>query len=134
MRKVLEIASETFKIHQENSKLQINRLTSVKVSRDNFQPAKRYVSATLKKSSLQETSGRCSYPGCNRPPENFHHTDRFAISHSHQSIRPLCKIHHEFAHNGIILNEQQPTENWQFELTEKLDNQIDYLYRKYRKK
>ncbi len=72
----------------------------------------RYIPAKQRR----QLSEKCSHPGCNRPSEVIHHRDRFSTSKSHDSITPLCKIHHEFAHNGI-------TEPLQL---------ADLLYRKYR--
>ncbi|MFA5829907.1 MAG: hypothetical protein WC843_05460 [Candidatus Gracilibacteria bacterium] len=48
----------------------------------------------------------CGYPGCNKPAENKHHTKRFSLEHVHEAIVPLCKIHHQLAHHGLIKNEE----------------------------
>ncbi|MEK7672433.1 MAG: hypothetical protein AAB373_00970, partial [Patescibacteria group bacterium] len=100
----------------------------------------RYIPLDQKRAALHKTDGRCAYPSCNRPPQVFHHTDRFALSHSHESIIPICKMHHEFAHNGLITNEIKEVRKWKLEIEsfvrEKQGNQqinkIDKLYQVYR--
>jgi hypothetical protein len=97
----------------------------------------RYVPAQDRKNSLSQTNNHCAYPNCNLPPEIFHHTDRFANSKSHDSIIPLCKIHHEFAHNNLIQNETMSAEKWQLSVQKPPASQIsqaDVLYKKYRQK
>ena len=74
--------------------------------------ASRYISVHLK----NELSDRCSHPGCCRPAEVIHHPDRFSKCHNHKDLKPLCKSHHEFAHNGI----SEPMYS------------VDYKYRKHR--
>lgn len=76
----------------------------------------RYISIIQKRLILSQTNGLCSHENCHNPARIFHHQERFSISRSHTSVIPLCKIHHEFAHNGI---------------TETLA-EADNLYRKYR--
>ncbi|MBT6068993.1 hypothetical protein HOG48_04520 [Candidatus Peregrinibacteria bacterium] len=110
---------------------------------------KRYISAKQKRRVLTKTNGKCTYPGCNKPSEHFHHRDRFSVSKNHNSIVPICKAHHEFAHNGLILNEKMEPDRWELML-ERNDNgqnddggcndgqarvyNPDKLYEKYRKK
>ncbi|MFA5821122.1 MAG: hypothetical protein WC873_03430 [Candidatus Gracilibacteria bacterium] len=77
----------------------------------------RYIPAVQKRLALSTTNGRCSQQNCHRPAEIFHHQIPFSQNRNHASITALCKIHHEFAHNGISK-----------ELTE-----TDLLYRKYRR-
>ncbi|MFA5948237.1 MAG: hypothetical protein WC806_04695 [Candidatus Gracilibacteria bacterium] len=97
----------------------------------------RYVPAQKRKNSLSQTNNHCAYPNCNLPPAIFHHTDRFANSQSHDSIIPLCKIHHEFAHNNLIKNETLNTIEWQLSIQKPPANKIsqaDILYKKYRQR
>ncbi|MFH1533372.1 MAG: HNH endonuclease signature motif containing protein [Nitrospirota bacterium] len=63
-----------------------------------LQKVTRYISVHRKR----ELSERCSHPGCHRPAEIIHHPDRFSQNRSHENLQPLCKQHHEFAHNGIF--------------------------------
>jgi hypothetical protein len=46
-------------------------------------------------------SEKCSHPSCHRPAEIIHHVNRFSQTRDHKNLKPLCKYHHEFAHNGI---------------------------------
>jgi len=73
----------------------------------------RYISVHQKR----ELSEQCDHSGCHRPADVIHHPDRFSQSHNHQNLKPLCKQHHEFAHNGI----SEPM------------RAVDYKYRKYRR-
>jgi len=76
----------------------------------------RYIPIAQKREVLAKTNGICSHENCCNPAQIFHHQIRFSQAKNHVSLIPLCKIHHEFAHNGI---------------TEPL-TQADELYRKYR--
>lgn len=78
----------------------------------------RYIPAATRRLALSETNGKCSHQDCHHPAEVIHHQVPFSQSRSHSSIAPLCKIHHEFAHNGIT-----------GQLTK-----TDLLYRHYRQK
>ncbi|MFH1533419.1 MAG: hypothetical protein ABID64_00630 [Nitrospirota bacterium] len=73
----------------------------------------RYISIHLKR----KLSEQCSHQSCHRPAEVIHHPDRFSQNRNHENLKPLCKQHHEFAHNGIS-EPMQPA---------------DYQYRKYRR-
>lgn len=91
----------------------------------------RYISKSIRQSVLKESNYRCSYPGCNRPPDANHHPERFANTGNHKNIKPLCRQHHEFAHNGLIANETQSPQTWKLNLNGEL-NSTDRLYQKYR--
>ncbi|MBU2524506.1 hypothetical protein KKG71_04915, partial [Patescibacteria group bacterium] len=72
----------------------------------------RYISVYRKR----EVGERCSHFGCPRPADVIHHPDRFSEHHSHKNLKPLCKQHHEFAHNGVS----------------EVMRSVDYKYRKHR--
>ncbi|MBU0768563.1 MAG: hypothetical protein KJ687_05695 [Proteobacteria bacterium] len=93
----------------------------------------RYIPASIKKSALQKSNFRCAYPGCNKPAEVFHHTNRYADSRNHESVICLCRDHHEFAHNGIIKNEKSNPQCWELNLTRQSTLFADKLYKKHRK-
>jgi hypothetical protein len=78
------------KIPGENSRQKISTKISV-------EKVTRYISVHEKK----EVSEHCGHPGCHRPAEIIHHTNRFSQCHNHKNLKPLCRVHHEFAHNGI---------------------------------
>ncbi len=78
------------------------------------QTAGRYIPLSQRRAVLESHQERCAYPGCAKLPEVFHHRDRYSRSKSHESIVPLCHAHHDFAHHGLIRNEQGQPEMWQF--------------------
>lgn len=51
---------------------------------------------------------KCGFPKCRRPARDLHHTKRFSLvkRHLEEEIVPLCKIHHELAHTGVIEKEE----------------------------
>lgn len=81
-----------------------------------FAPS-RYIPIAQKREILAQTNNQCSHENCHNPAQIFHHQIRFSQTKNHTSIIPLCKIHHEFVHNGI---------------TETM-TKADELYRKYRR-
>ncbi|MBI5152503.1 hypothetical protein HZA39_03140 [Candidatus Peregrinibacteria bacterium] len=97
----------------------------------------RHIPADKKRQIIAQTNEKCSYPNCNSPFQVLHHIDRFSESKSHNSVIPLCKIHHEFAHNNLIQNENMAAEKWQLSIIKPLATQIsraDILYKKYKQK
>jgi len=107
----------------ERSKQSIIKKSPGKISR--------HINKATKQEVLQQSNHKCSYPNCNKPPQAFHHPERFAKTKNHNNIKPLCKTHHEFAHNGLIQNETQNPESWKLAFT-MVANPIDLLYRKCR--
>ena len=90
----------------------------------------RYIPVKIKQEIIANSRGLCTYPNCNRAAEVFHHRERFATNKSHESVIHLCKIHHEFMHNGLVGNEEN--ENWSLQLGERGLQKTDQLYREYR--
>ena len=72
----------------------------------------RHIPVETKQKIYEKYGDKCAFPGCNKPKEFLHHTERFAISKSHNKIIPLCKVHHHIAHSGLIQNEQSSPTNW----------------------
>ncbi len=93
----------------------------------------RYIRKSIRQKALKESNHRCAYPGCNRPPDANHHPERFSETGTHLNIKPMCRQHHEFAHNGLIENETEPPQKWKLNLNGKL-NKTDRLYQKYRQR
>jgi predicted nucleotidyltransferase len=134
--KVTRNEIETEKEHIKITGEKINRLKNgesitkkenIKITGENFN---RYINAYTKRAVLARKNGRCDYPNCNKPAVHFHHTERFMTSRSHKSIKPLCKDHHEFAHNGLIQNEIGT--NLKLRLQPTLQNTADIFYRRYK--
>ncbi len=106
-----EVLRELLRKTTQQKPKNVTKNTAEKRDKTQKKPS-RYIPATQR----NKLSEKCSHPGCNKPADVVHHRDRFSKSRSHKSITPLCKTHHEFAHNGI---------------TEPLQS-ADILYRKYR--
>ena len=92
----------------------------------------RAVPTQEKRETINQTNGKCIYPHCTKPYDVIHHRERYTHSKSHESIVPLCKEHHELAHNGLIENELQNPETWKIRLQRHL-NQADQLFLKYKR-
>ncbi len=75
----------------------------------------RNVYKKIKNIISEKFRGRCAFPNCKWPATNLHHTKRFSIVKRHllEEIVPLCKIHHELAHAGLIKNEEGPPDKWE---------------------
>ncbi len=59
-----------------------------------------HVPVAVKKILHDEHGTKCSIKNCQKRAETIHHTQRFALSGSHDPhyLAPLCKEHHEIAH------------------------------------
>ncbi|MFA5828925.1 MAG: hypothetical protein WC843_00300 [Candidatus Gracilibacteria bacterium] len=92
---VAEIKSKNISTQKEKSK---------------HSPAKptRHIPAEIQRQLKEKYGEMCGYPGCKNPAINQHHAKRFSLEmlHDSNSIVPLCKIHHQFAHHGLIKNEE----------------------------
>ncbi|MFA5793379.1 MAG: hypothetical protein WC897_05995, partial [Candidatus Gracilibacteria bacterium] len=77
-------------------------------------PTSRYIPARVRKILQKEHGTKCSIKNCNKPAEQLHHTQIFALSHSHNPayLVPLCKNHHTLAHS-VNLKIQERRENSQ---------------------
>jgi len=66
------------------------------------QPAafSRYIPAKIKQGIKNKYHGHCAYKNCNKPAEQIHHPESFAIKHNHENLIPLCKNHHDFVHQS----------------------------------
>ncbi len=67
---------------------------------------------SAKKKHEVHNNGQCMFPGCNKPHEEYHHPDRYAITGNHDRIVSLCHEHHQLAHAGYIENEHDPPDQW----------------------
>ncbi len=59
-----------------------------------------HIPVAVKKILHDEHGTKCSIKNCQKLAETIHHTQRFALSGSHDPhyLAPLCKEHHEIAH------------------------------------
>jgi len=74
----------------------------------------RHVPVKIQRYISARTNGTCSYPGCVRPAEILHHTERFALEKTHDPdhLHGLCKQHERIAHHGLIENEESAPSSW----------------------
>lgn len=90
-------------------------VSAVEVKMSNLAAAKsRYIPAKIKKFVIKKTRGQCGYPGCAKPYEILHHTERWALQKNHDpdKLVPLCIAHERIAHHGLIAHEDGPVEQW----------------------
>lgn len=97
---------------EREEKLERKKPTSVKTR-------SRYIPAVIKKHVVEKTNGQCAYPGCTKPHESLHHTQRFALEKIHDPDRlaALCEEHERIAHLGLIENEEAQPEKWRLRET-----------------
>lgn len=144
MKKILTVANEEKLQKTANKRVKKSIQTPSPGMRITKAPAAaptRYIRKHVQQEALEKSNHRCGYNNCNRPPDDFHHSERFAKTkinspeNPHENIIPLCKLHHEFMHNGIVQNETQGSRTWKIKFLTKQQtelNHIDQLYRQYR--
>lgn len=96
----------------------------------------RHIPVEKKRESEQKYGGKCGYPNCNKPYEVFHHQERFALSKNHENIVPLCKLHHQIAHSGLVVNENGLPVNWKITTVpnkNSIKHSVDAKFRKFQK-
>ena len=98
-------------------------------------PKPEFTTKTLSKKQknkvFKKYSNKCAHPNCNKNAENIHHKDRYAKTKTHENLVPLCKVHHEFAHNNLIQNESLEPHFWQIQLSQ-TNCFIDKKYQHYK--
>ncbi len=64
----------------------------------------RYVPKEVRDVLKKEYGTRCSMPGCTRPSEELHHTQRFSLAKKHDPryMALLCREHHQIAHSRDV--------------------------------
>lgn len=72
----------------------------------------------------------CVYPNCTKPAVEVHHPKRVSEEKNNENLKLVCKIHHEFAHNGLIQNEN--AEKWKYSKQIAPTKKADILYRNYK--
>jgi len=93
-------AVKTMKIPGENSQFKAFSQKPTVATDLSAKPTKR-ITRYIPVHQKRHLGDHCAHPGCHRPAEIIHHPDRFSQYHSHKNLKPLCKMHHEFAHNGV---------------------------------
>ncbi len=94
----LEIAREKEKLAEEANRDREDKFLIGK-------PASRHIPARIRKIVVEEHGKMCSAPTCGKPAAHIHHQKPFASfgSHDPRHLRPLCKAHHELAHEGEMV-------------------------------
>lgn len=74
----------------------------------------RYIPMAIRRVVEQEHGTTCSMPGCGRPSEDLHHTQRFALAQRHDPryLAPLCKNHHQIAHSIDVRVQEKRKHVW----------------------
>ena len=74
----------------------------------------RSIPAPIRRHTKEKTGYRCAYPGCHKPGEILHHTQRFALEKVHDPDRLvyLCHGHEGLAHHNLIENEESHPSTW----------------------
>ena len=64
----------------------------------------RYVPQAVRDILQKEYGTKCSMPGCTRPSEELHHTQRFSLAKRHDPryMALLCNPHHQIAHSKDV--------------------------------
>lgn len=103
------LAQRKEKLAQEKGKLAKEVYASSQMNTEKDQSAaapnaipkpSRYIPAKIRKHITQEHGTKCSIPTCQKPSQEIHHTQRFALAQNHDPhyLAPLCKEHHIVAH------------------------------------
>ncbi|MFH1284927.1 MAG: hypothetical protein ABIH78_05085 [Candidatus Peregrinibacteria bacterium] len=114
-----KLMKEFLKLREE--KIESSRPEAVKAT-------SRTIPSKIKKHVLQKTNNTCAFPGCTKPCQILHHTQRFALKpvHDPDKIVPLCKNHERLAHLSLIENEELPPKYW------KIRKEPDTIHPKYK--
>lgn len=128
MQELLEFREEKLKAEEPEPAVQ----------RSDGRSVTRYIPTRIKNHVLKKTNGQCAYPGCAKPYQILHHTQRFALEKTHdpQRLVPLCKGHEAIAHHGLIKRETQDVQNWRLRKNPAFENPtyaIDRKVMSYRK-
>ncbi|PIQ77266.1 hypothetical protein COV82_05395 [Candidatus Peregrinibacteria bacterium CG11_big_fil_rev_8_21_14_0_20_46_8] len=88
------------KIEDTKQKIALEQNEKEEVEKNIGKRTSRHIPAAIRKIIHAEFGTVCSISGCIKPAANLHHTQRFAVSQSHNPyfIAPLCKGHHDIAH------------------------------------
>ncbi|MBN1495062.1 hypothetical protein JW911_05025 [Candidatus Peregrinibacteria bacterium] len=106
LKEMVKRATNEQKASASGPRTQLKKvIPELKDAGGNKQIVTRYIPAKTKRDLQEKHNSHCAYKGCNKPAEQFHHQERFAIKRNHENLMPLCKSHHDFVHQNSI--EQQ---------------------------
>ena len=78
--------------------------------------ASRHIPKAVRRFHELRSGGYCTVGGCNRKMVVLHHLDRFVLNPipDPERLVPLCDVHHQQVHAGVVVNEDDPAELWRF--------------------
>ncbi len=84
----------------QNRQEQIQQIKQ-EISEKTTPTMRRYIPIKIKKILTQEHGEKCSIQNRKKPSTQIHHTQRFALAHTHDPhyLAPLCNEHHQIAHS-----------------------------------
>lgn len=91
----------------------------------------RHIPVKQKKKINKKYHSLCAYPACNKKAEEIHHQVPYSIAKSHDKIVPLCKNHHQFMHNNLVMNSDKDPHFWKLQLQPTF-SRVDLKYLKMR--
>jgi hypothetical protein len=109
-----KLTAELKEIEQKEIKKILKKKKAVISKNELYKTKSRPTPTKIKKYVLHKTNHTCAFPGCTKPAENLHHVERFGLTgrHDPEKIIPLCKAHHDLAHDGLIENEDASPNEW----------------------
>jgi len=99
-----ELLKEFLQKREEEIAQKKEEISQKILEREEEKPVTRHIPASVKRILYSEHGTKCSMKNCQKPSERIHHTQRFSALQSHDPryLAPLCKEHHEIAHNADI--------------------------------
>ncbi len=108
--KLLELAEKGLDVNQILSELlekresainqNIKDLSQIQAVKEAENATTRHIPTAIKKTIREKYGTKCSAPNCEKPADQIHHEKPYAKykSHNPQTLKPLCKGHHELWH------------------------------------
>jgi len=86
-------------LKQRNEKIEQEKEEIAKEARAR-PTSSRYIPVRVKAILKEEFGQKCSIPTCQKLAQAIHHSQRFALAHTHDPryMAPLCREHHQIAH------------------------------------
>lgn len=92
-----------------------NRVLEKEYNQQKYEiPISRNIPAAVRQILQAKYNNLCAFPKCNKPMDIYHHTQRFALTRSHNPdfIVPLCKAHEWVFHAGLVEGEEKRPPEW----------------------
>lgn len=75
---------------------------AVRGRNENKVEVSRYIPVEIKEEVINKHHGKCAFPNCNEPFVELHHSERFTLVKNHENLKPLCHVHHQMMHAGVV--------------------------------